>query len=86
MELFPSEVVNSTLLADDLQKTEGVRIVVQWLLSQAGVTRNEIANRIANQGRIQPQPWKPSTLSDVRSVLKRGTPELWSAAQLSNNE
>ncbi|GFO19799.1 hypothetical protein PoB_004630400 [Plakobranchus ocellatus] len=33
-----------------------------------------------------PQPWKPLTLSDARSVLQRGTARLWSAAQLYNSE
>ncbi|GFO26812.1 hypothetical protein PoB_005331700 [Plakobranchus ocellatus] len=33
-----------------------------------------------------PQPRKPLTLSDARSVLQRGTARLWSAAQLSNDE
>ncbi|GFO07860.1 hypothetical protein PoB_003436500 [Plakobranchus ocellatus] len=33
-----------------------------------------------------PQPRKPLTLSDARSVLQLGTVRLWSAAQLSNDE
>ncbi|GFN79017.1 hypothetical protein PoB_000552300 [Plakobranchus ocellatus] len=33
-----------------------------------------------------PQPRKPLTLSDARSVLQRGTAKLWGATQLSNDE
>ncbi|GFO34489.1 ribonuclease h [Plakobranchus ocellatus] len=65
---------------------EGVRTVVQWLPSHVGVIGNEIANGLANEGRIQPQPRKPSSLSDVRSVLRRGTAELWCPEQLFNDE
>ncbi|GFN85488.1 hypothetical protein PoB_001199400 [Plakobranchus ocellatus] len=41
---------------------------------------------LANQGKTQPQPRKPSTLSDVGSALRRGIAELWGAAQLSDDE
>ncbi|GFN90237.1 hypothetical protein PoB_001674300 [Plakobranchus ocellatus] len=47
-----------------------------------GVSGNEIANGLGNERRTQPQPRKPSTLSDVMSVLRRSTAELWSAAQM----
>ncbi|GFO48644.1 hypothetical protein PoB_007514900 [Plakobranchus ocellatus] len=53
------------------EKTEGVRTVVQWLPSHEGVIGNEIADGHANEGRTQPQPRKPSTLSDVWSFLRR---------------
>ncbi|GFO03716.1 reverse transcriptase [Plakobranchus ocellatus] len=70
---------------DYLQKTDSVRTVILWLPSHVGVLGNEIADGLANEGRSQPQPRKPLTLSDVRSVLRRGTAKLWSAAQLSND-
>ncbi|GFO44846.1 hypothetical protein PoB_007135100 [Plakobranchus ocellatus] len=58
--------------ADYLQKTERVKIVVQWLPSHVGVIRKEIAGGLANQGRTLPQSQKPSILADVRLVLRRG--------------
>ncbi|GFN78876.1 Pol polyprotein [Plakobranchus ocellatus] len=69
-----------------LLKTEGVRTVVLWIPFHAGVLGNEIVDGLANEGRSMPQPRKPLTLSDARSVLQRGTVRLWSAAQLSNDE
>ncbi|GFO12474.1 hypothetical protein PoB_003897900 [Plakobranchus ocellatus] len=61
------DVGEAAMLADRLQKTEGVRNVVQWLPSHAGVVGVEIADGLANEGRTQPQkkPRKPSTLSDA---------------------
>ncbi|GFO17373.1 RNA-directed DNA polymerase from mobile element jockey-like [Plakobranchus ocellatus] len=64
----------------------GVRNMVQWLPSHVGVISNEITDRLANEGRAQPQPQQPSTLSNVRSVPRPGTAKLLSAAQLSNGE
>ncbi|GFN77739.1 hypothetical protein PoB_000424500 [Plakobranchus ocellatus] len=72
------------LLADYLQKTEDRRTAVQLLQSYVKVIGNEIVDGLANQGKAQPR--KPSTSSDVRSTLRRGTAELWGAAQLSNDE
>ncbi|GFO24167.1 RNA-directed DNA polymerase from [Plakobranchus ocellatus] len=74
------------LLADSLLKKEGVQTVVQWIPSHVMVLGNEIANRLANEGRSMPQPRKPLTLSDARSVLQRSTAKLWDATQLSNDE
>ncbi|GFO13692.1 ribonuclease h [Plakobranchus ocellatus] len=65
-------VGEAVLLADYLLKTEGVRTVVQWIPSHAGVFGKEIADGLANEGRSMPQPRKPLTLSDARSVLQRG--------------
>ncbi|GFO31019.1 hypothetical protein PoB_005752400 [Plakobranchus ocellatus] len=64
----------------------GMRTMVHWLLPHVGFIDNDIADGLANQGRTQPQPRKPSTLSNVRSILRRDTAELWSAALLSNDE
>ncbi|GFO37180.1 hypothetical protein PoB_006368500 [Plakobranchus ocellatus] len=55
-------------------------------LEHSRVIDNEIADRLENEGRTQPQPRKPSTLSDVRLVLRRGAAELSNAAHLSNDE
>ncbi|GFO19587.1 hypothetical protein PoB_004609200 [Plakobranchus ocellatus] len=63
----------------------GVRTLVKWLPSHVGVIGKEIDDALKNDERTQPQPQKPSTLSDVRSVLRRSTVELWSAAPLSND-
>ncbi|GFO44810.1 hypothetical protein PoB_007131500 [Plakobranchus ocellatus] len=79
-------VGGAVLLADYLQKTEGVPTVFQWIPSQVGVLGDEIANGLANEGRSMAQPRKPLTLSDAWSVLQRGTAKLWSAAQLSNDD
>ncbi|GFN75125.1 RNA-directed DNA polymerase from, partial [Plakobranchus ocellatus] len=79
-------VGEAVLLADYLQKTEGVWTVAQWLPSHVGALGNEITDGLANEGRAQPQPRKPFTLSDARSVLQRGTAKLWGAAQLSNDK
>ncbi|GFO12730.1 hypothetical protein PoB_003923500 [Plakobranchus ocellatus] len=62
-----------------------MRTVVQRLLPHMGDVSNEIADRLVNQGRSQPQSRKPSTLSDTMAVLRRGTGKLWSAVQLSND-
>ncbi|GFN85553.1 hypothetical protein PoB_001205900 [Plakobranchus ocellatus] len=43
-------VGGAVLLADDLQKTESVRTVVQYLLSHVGDLGNEIADGLANEG------------------------------------
>ncbi|GFN82317.1 reverse transcriptase [Plakobranchus ocellatus] len=60
--------------------------MVQWIPSHIGVLGNEIADGLANEGRSMPQPRKPLTLSDARSVLQHGTVRLWGAAQLSRDE
>ncbi|GFN90702.1 RNA-directed DNA polymerase from [Plakobranchus ocellatus] len=75
-------VGEAVLLSDYLLKTERVRTVVQWIPSHVGVLGNEIADGLADM----PQPRKPLTLSDVRSISQRGTAKLWNAAQLSNDE
>ncbi|GFO34467.1 glutamate receptor [Plakobranchus ocellatus] len=57
------------------------------VLAALRVIGNEIVDGLTNQRNTQPRPWKPSILSDVRSVLQRGTSGLWrSAVQLSNDE
>ncbi|GFO44645.1 reverse transcriptase [Plakobranchus ocellatus] len=75
-------VREAVLLADHLLKTEGVQTTVQWIPSHIGILGNEIADRLANEGRKMPQPQKPVT----RSVLQHGTAKLWSAAQLTDDE
>ncbi|GFN82770.1 hypothetical protein PoB_000927600 [Plakobranchus ocellatus] len=50
--------------------------MVQWIPSHIGVLGNEIADGLANEGRSMPQPQKPLTLTDNRSVLQRGTAKL----------
>ncbi|GFO48818.1 RNA-directed DNA polymerase from [Plakobranchus ocellatus] len=79
-------VGEAVLLADYLLKTEGVQTMVQWIPSHIGVLGNEIADGLANEGRPMPQPRKPLTLSDAKSVLQHGTARLWGAAQLSRDE
>ncbi|GFN94433.1 RNA-directed DNA polymerase from [Plakobranchus ocellatus] len=79
-------VGEAVLLADNLLKTEGVRTMVQWIPSHIGILGNEIADGLANEGRSMPQPQKPLTLSDVRSILHRGTAKLSGATQLSDDE
>ncbi|GFN94041.1 reverse transcriptase [Plakobranchus ocellatus] len=79
-------VGEAVLLADYLLKTEGVQTMVQGIASHIGVPGNEIADGLANEGRSMPQPRKPLTLSDARSVLQHGTARLWGAAQLSRDE
>ncbi|GFO23585.1 Pol-like protein [Plakobranchus ocellatus] len=44
-------VGGAVLLADHLQKTEGMWTVVQWLPSHVGVLGNEIADGLANEGK-----------------------------------
>ncbi|GFN87634.1 ribonuclease h [Plakobranchus ocellatus] len=58
------------LLADYLLKKEGMQTMVQWIPSQVGALDNEIADGLANEGRSMPQPRKPLTQSDARSVLQ----------------
>ncbi|GFO05991.1 reverse transcriptase [Plakobranchus ocellatus] len=60
--------------------------MVEWIPSHIGVLGNEIADGLANGGKSMPQPQKPLTLSDARSVLQRGTAKLWGATQLSIDE
>ncbi|GFN89426.1 transposon i factor [Plakobranchus ocellatus] len=55
-------VGEAVLLADYLLKTEGVQTVVQWIPSHVKVLGNEIADRLANEGRSMPQPRKPLSL------------------------
>ncbi|GFO30226.1 RNA-directed DNA polymerase from, partial [Plakobranchus ocellatus] len=73
-------------LADHLLKTEGVQTTVQWIPSHIGILGNEIADELANEGRGMPQPRKPLTLADARSILRHGTAKLWNAAQVTNDE
>ncbi|GFN86200.1 RNA-directed DNA polymerase from [Plakobranchus ocellatus] len=43
------DIREAVLLADHLQKTEGVRTVVQWLPSHLGVIGNENTDALANE-------------------------------------
>ncbi|GFO29108.1 hypothetical protein PoB_005561300 [Plakobranchus ocellatus] len=44
------------------------------------------SHRQRNSRRTSKQPRRQSSQSDIRSFLRRGTAELWSAAQLSDDE
>ncbi|GFO24212.1 hypothetical protein PoB_005071700 [Plakobranchus ocellatus] len=66
---------NVVQLADLLRKAENV------LPSYVGIIGNEIADKLANEGMLQPHSLKPLTLSDVKAVLRDRTVELWNLAQ-----
>ncbi|GFO45650.1 cathepsin d [Plakobranchus ocellatus] len=55
------------LLADHLPR--GMRIMAQWPPSYVGIIGDEVAKRLANDGRSQPQPPNPKTLSDKATGL-----------------
>ncbi|GFN80094.1 RNA-directed DNA polymerase from mobile element jockey [Plakobranchus ocellatus] len=73
-------------LTSVISKTMERMTTVQWIPSHIGIFGNEIADELANDGRGMPQPRKPLTLADARSILRHGTAKLWNAAQVTNDE
>ena len=55
----------------------GVRITCQWIPSHVGIHGNEMADELANGGRLKPQPVVPATVAHVASLLRGGTVKRW---------
>ena len=64
----------------------GVRIICQWIPSHVGIHGNEVADELANAGRLQPQPTVPATLAHVSSLLRGETAKRWRAAIEGNDD
>ena len=83
--------VNPTSMGDILSTMEqlrqaGVRIICQWIPSHVGIHGNEVADELANAGRLQPQPTVPATLAHVSSLLRGETAKRWRAAIEGNDD
>ena len=63
-----------------------VRIIYQWIPSHVGIHGNEVADELANAGRLQPQPTVPATLAHVSSLLRGKTAKRWRAAIEGNDD
>ena len=82
---------NPTSMGDILSITEqlrqaDVRIICKWIPSHVGIHSNEVADELANAGRLQPQPTVPSTLTHVSSLLRGETAKMWKAAISRNDD
>ena len=82
---------NTTSMGDILSATEqlrqaDVRIICQWIPSHVGIRGNEVADVLANAGRLQPQPTVPATLAHVSSLLRGETAKRWRAAIGRNDD
>ena len=82
---------NPTSMGDILSATEelrqaDVRIIFQWIPSQVGIHGNEVADELANAGRLQPQPTVPATLAYISSLLRGETAKRWRAAIEGNDD
>ncbi|KAK3774838.1 hypothetical protein RRG08_018829 [Elysia crispata] len=82
---------NPTSMGDILSTMEqlrqaGVRIICQWIPSHVGIHGNELADELANAGRLQPQPTVPATPAHVSSLLRGETAKRWRAAIEGNDD
>ncbi|KAK3769987.1 hypothetical protein RRG08_061959 [Elysia crispata] len=82
---------NPTSMGDILSVTEqirqaDVRIICQWIPSHVEIHGNEVADELANAGRLQPQPTVLATLAHVSSLLRGETAKRWRTAIEGNDD
>ena len=72
----PSNMGKILNVTEQLRQS-GARITCQWIPSHVGIHGNELADELANGGRLKPQPVVPATLSHVASLLRGRTVKRW---------
>ena len=72
----PNNMGNILSVTEQLRQAS-VRITCQWIPSHVGIHCNEMADELANGGRLKPQHVVPVTLAHVASLLCGGTVKRW---------
>ena len=74
----PTNMGNIMSIPEQLRQAD-VRIICQWIPSHVGIHGNEVADELANAGRLQPKPEVTATLAHVSSLLRGETAKRWKA-------
>ena len=74
---WPARMVSLLLVISDLILRYGVKVVLQWIPSHAGVTGNEIADSLAKKGSLVPTSNGAASFESARRTIREWEARQW---------